>query len=150
MEAKIISKPAFTVVGLMYRGKNEAGEIPQLWGKLMPRVGEIKHINERHEAYGVADNFDPGSGEFSYLAGYEVSKVEDLPEGLVSWDIPEGRYAVFTCTLPTLMETIHVIHHTWLPESGHKRGDGPEFEFYDKDFNHEDENSPMYYYVPIE
>jgi AraC family transcriptional regulator len=150
MEPKFVNKPAFTVVGMMYRGKNEVGEIPQLWGKLMPRAGEITHINERYEAYGVADNFDQESGEFSYLAGYAVSKVEELPEGMVSWDVPEGRYAVFTCTLPTLMETIHTIYRTWLPESEYKRSDAPEFEFYSKDFDGDDDNSPMYYYVPIE
>ena len=46
MEPKIITKPAFTMVGLPYFGKNENQEIHQLWGQFnrrMEQLGSIKN-----------------------------------------------------------------------------------------------------------
>lgn len=149
MEAKIATRPAFTVVGMLYHGKNEKNEIPQMWREFVPRESEIKHKVNPHVAYGVIGNFDESSGEFDYVAGFEVDSLADIPEGMVSWEVPEQTYAVFTCTLPTLMEAFQHAYKTWLPQSGYKRADGPEFELYDENFNPGDENSEMYIYIPI-
>lgn len=147
MEPEIKSKPAFTVVGMKYRGKNKNKEIPQLWFKLGPRMNEIKH--RIGPAYGVMDNYNEESGEFDYVAGIEVDSAADIPEGMVSIDVPEQTYAVFTSTLPTLVETFQHAYKTWLPQSGYKRVDGPEFELYDETFNPADETSVMYIYIPV-
>jgi AraC family transcriptional regulator len=149
MEPKIVTKPAFTVVGMKYRGKNEKSEIPQLWEQFGPRICEIKHLADPHVAYGVMHNYDEESGEFDYVAGFEVSSVAEVPEGMVSWEVPEQTYAVFTCTLPTLMETFERAYKTWLPHSGYQRADSPEFELYDENFDSQDENSEMAIYIPI-
>lgn len=147
MEPEIKSKPAFTAVGMKYRGKNENNEVPQLWGEFGPRMNEIKHIVG--PAYGVMDNYDEKSGEFDYVAGFEVDSTADIPAGMVSVDVPEQTYAVFTCTLPTLLEAFKYAYKTWLPQSGYNRADGPEFELYDENFNPEDETSKMYIYIPV-
>ena len=68
---------------------------------------------------------------------------------MVCWEIPESKYAVFTCTLPTIGKAFDYAYKTWLPQSGYERTCGSEFEFYDKDYNPEDENSEMYIYIPI-
>jgi AraC family transcriptional regulator len=149
MDPKIVSRPAFTVVGLKYRGKNENKEIPQLWDQLMPRAGEIAGRVNPQVAYGVEGNFDMNSGEFDYLAGFEVSDENAAPAGMSVWRVPEQTYAVFACTLPTLMETMGHIYQTWLPQSGYQHGGGPEFEFYDEHFDPHDDRSTMYLYVPI-
>jgi AraC family transcriptional regulator len=150
MEPKIVKRAAFTVVGMKYHGKNENNEIPQMWGQFGPRVPEIKHIVDPHVAYGVCDNFDESSSEFDYIAGFEVGSTAEIPEGMVSWDIPEGKYAVFTCTLPTLGETYQYAYYTWLPQSGYQRAAGPEFELYDESFDPKDPSSKMDVYVPIQ
>ncbi|MBU7036422.1 MAG: AraC family transcriptional regulator [Theionarchaea archaeon] len=147
MEPEIKSKPAFTVVGIKCRGKNENNEIPQLWFKLGPRMNEIKH--RVGPAYGVMDNYDEGSGTFDYIAGIEVDSSADIPEGMVSIDVPEQTYAVFTTTLPTLVETYQRVCKTWLPQSDYKRVHGPEFELYDATFNPADETSELYVYIPV-
>jgi len=149
MEPKMISRPAFTVVGMKYRGKNEHGEIPKLWGEFMPREGGIKQKVNPHICYGVMGNYDEGSGEFDYVAGFEVESAADVPEGMVRWNMPEQSYAVFTCTLPTIREAFEHIYHTWLPESGYQRADGPEFELYDERFDPQDPSSEMYVYIPV-
>jgi AraC family transcriptional regulator len=149
MEPKIVSRPAFTVIGMKYRGKNENKEIPQMWDRFIPRTGEIKHKVNPHVAYGVMGNYDESSGEFDYVAGFEVESSADIPEGMVSWQVPAQTYAVFTCTLPTLIEAFQRVYQTWLPQSGYRRADGPEFELYDEKFNPEDGRLEMYIYIPV-
>ena len=148
MEPKIVSKPAFTVVGLKYRGKNENGEIPQMWGTFSPRMVEILHKANPDVCYGVCGHME-ASGEFDYVAGFEVSSAAQVPDGMVSWALPASKYAVFTCTLPTIGQAFEYIHKTWLPQSGYEAASSPEFELYDDSFNPQDDNSELYIYIPI-
>ena len=148
-EPKITSKPAFTVIGMKYRGKNEHEEIPQLWGRFMEREGEIEDKQNPQVCYGVEDNFDETSGEFDYVAAFEVSSDADVPEGMVKWDLPTQTYAVFTCTLPTIRETYQYAYKSWLPQSGYQGAEGPEFELYDQDFDPHVPSSKMYLFVPV-
>ena len=148
-EPKILTKPAFTVIGMKYRGKNEHEEIPQLWGKFMDRASEIVGKVDPQVCYGVEDNYDETSGEFDYVAALEVSSEADVPAGMVKWEVPDRTYAVFTCTLPTIREAYNSAYKSWLPESGYQRTPGPEFELYDQDFDPHVLSSPMYLYVPV-
>jgi predicted transcriptional regulator YdeE len=114
VEIKIVERAAFTVVGLHYRGKNENNEIPLMWQVSGPRIQEIKDIVDRTVAYGVSADMDQSTGEFTYIAGFEVSSAENAPKGMVAFEVPGGRYAVFTTTLPQLGETFHNAFETWL------------------------------------
>jgi AraC family transcriptional regulator len=148
MEPKIVTKPAFTVVGTLYHGKNQNNEIPQMWEEFLPRVKEIKHMVAPPLAYGVCGSLDD-DGEFDYVAGFEVDSVAGIPQGMVSWEVPEQSYAVFPCTLKTIHETYQYAFKSWLPESDYQAGDGPDFEFYDENFNPEEEDPELYIYVPV-
>ena len=147
MEPKIVTKPAFTVVGMLLRGKSYDPKIPQLWDAFVPRIGEIKHHSGWHESYGICRDLDPGHIE--YVAGIPVTSTADIPEGMVSCDVPEQTYAVFPCTLKTIHEAYEYAFETWLPGSGYQRGDGPDFEHYDESFNPEVEGSHFHIYIPI-
>ena len=146
MEPEIVSKPAFTVVGLAYFGKNENNEIPQMWREYMPRVGEIK--GELGFAYGVCGDVEE-DGRFRYIAGHEVENVGAVPAGMERWDVPEQTYAVFPCTLTTIHETYEYICKTWMPQSDYERGDGPDFEYYGEEFDLAAGKEDMYIYVPV-
>ena len=150
MEPKIVSRPAFTVVGMKYRGKNENNEIAQMWQAFGPRMGEVQHKVAPQIAYGVCSTFDEQSGEFDYVAGFEVDSTAGILEGMVSWEVPEGKYAVFTCTLTTIGEAYKYAFETWLPQSGHQRADRPDFELYDEEFDPSVPDSEMFVYIPIE
>ena len=149
MGIKIVERGAFTVVGLKYRGKNENNEIPQLWRVLGLRTGEIENLADNTAAYGISANMDKESSEFDYIAGFEVSSTEGLPEGMVAFEVPGGRYAVFTTTLPKIGETFHNAYDTWLPQAGHRLTSGPEFELYDDQFDPQDPDSEFDLYIPI-
>lgn len=148
MGPKILTRSAFTVVGLKYRGKNQKNEIPQLWEKFMPRAAEIKN-RANPFGYGVMDNYDEKSGEFDYLAGVEVQDASHVPEGMESWQVPEQTYAVFPCNLKNIKEAFRQIHHEWLPQSGYQRVDGPDFEFYDENFKPDQGKLDLFIYVPV-
>ena len=149
MEPKIISRSAFRVVGMKYRGKNENQEILQLWREYGARWKEIKNIVNPEVAYGVMLNYDEATGEFDYIATMEVHQISEIPEGMVSIEIPEQTYAVFPCTLATLREAYDAAIKEWLPNSKYKHSGGPEFELYDEHFVPQDVHSKFYYYMPI-
>jgi AraC family transcriptional regulator len=149
MDMKLEKKPAFTVVGMKYRGKNAHDEIPALWGQFMPRVPEIKDVANRQFCYGAEDNCDEVGGEFSYMACVEVSQTESIPEGMETWQIPANTYAVFPCTLPTIRDTFANMP-TELVGAGLEQLPDPLFELYDETFDPQDPNSPMYIYVPVQ
>ena len=151
MEPKIVTLPAFKVIGMRYFGKNENQEISDLWGKANQRMGEIRHVASQN-AYGVCIMLpDAPTGEFEYIAGLEVSQVEDVPDGMVVREVPASQYAVFTHlgSLEELSATYEYIYRSWIPQSGYQLTGGPDFEMYNEDFKDFAPDSKFYIYVPI-
>jgi predicted transcriptional regulator YdeE/DNA-binding transcriptional MerR regulator/effector-binding domain-containing protein len=148
MHPKIETKPAFSVVGLVYHGKNEHREIPALWDQLNPRWGELLALGDMRGCYGVCDAAMDETG-FDYMAGLDLGPLAQAPEGMAIWQVPEATYAVFTCTLPTIGATHDYIHNTWLPNSGYRRAPTPDLELYPETFEPGDPESEMYIYIPI-
>jgi AraC family transcriptional regulator len=144
MEAQMIQKPAFTVVGLRISTKPKSPEIPKLWDAFVPRMGELQNISEPYTSYGVMTNVGDG---LAYMAGNPVSEMTELPEGMSRWDIIETMYAVFESTIPTLPETFDYIFGTWLPTSGYQQGSGPLLERYGETFS--PENPVVHVYIPV-
>ena len=115
--------------------------------RLIPRFGEIQYRVTPQRAYGVLDNYDQATGEYDYLAGLEVDRVDRLPEGMTRWDVPAQTYAAFGTTLADLHATLDAIYGQWLPSAAYVRTDGPEFEFYDEQF---DQTGRMAVYIPVQ
>jgi AraC family transcriptional regulator len=149
MESEIITRNTLLVVGMKYHGRNEPNQIPGLWDVFMPRAYEVQAKVNEHVAYGVMGNYDQASGEFDYVAGFEVNDADHIPEGMVTWEIPAQTYAVFPTTMPTLTETYDQLYESWLPQSGYKHAGGPEFEYYGETFDPSDPTSEMQIYIPI-
>jgi len=149
MEPKIVTKPAFTIVGVKYRGKNENYEIKQMWNDFGPRMGEILHVVNRDVCYGVCANMDEQTEEFDYVAGYQVESTANMPEGMISFEVPEATYAAFPTTLPDIGQAFEYAFHTWLPQSGYQPAGGPELEVYGEEFDPRDPASLFDILIPI-
>jgi AraC family transcriptional regulator len=149
MEPRIVELAGFTVVGLRYHGKNENNEIPQMWAAFHPRIGEIKNMVTDRTAYGISASMDPATGEFDYIAGFEVSRADDVPSGMVHFEVPGGRHAVFTTTLPRIGETFRHAYETWMPAAGYRPTGGPEFELYREGFDSADASAEFELYIPV-
>jgi predicted transcriptional regulator YdeE/DNA-binding transcriptional MerR regulator len=154
MEPKIVTKPAFKAAGLSYVGKNQNGEIGQMWGRFIPRINEPKRINPLL-SYGLCsmDIKDAGEGEFEYVAAVEVPDDKDIPDGMVYREVPERKYAVFTHhgKLETLGETYQYIYNTGLAQAGLQiHPDQFDMEVYAEDFAPDSDNSKLYIYVAVQ
>jgi len=148
-EPELTAREAFTVAGLKYRGANEKGEISELWSAFGKRSERFASIAASGDAYGVSFNFDDETNAFDYVAGVEVRPDAEIPEDMHTVDVPEQTYAIFTCTLDELGETIDGIYQEWLPESQYARVASPEFEHYDPEFDASDANSTLELYLPV-
>ena len=146
MQPKIVEKPGFTVVGMVYEGKNEKNEIAGLWGRFNPRIAEYQNFIDG--AFGVCEPAKE-DGSFRYMAGMSVSKPDDAPSDMEIWEVPSHLYAVFPCTLQTIGETYKYAFETWLPGSGYRYTASPDFEYYDEHFDPNVDGSILYIYVPV-
>lgn len=142
-EPKMMDKDEFHVVGLSgdFTAENTS-EIPKLWERFIPRLGEIQ--NKKEFCFGLCECGEEEGKNFTYTAGFEVSSLDNVPEGMVGKTIPQNHYGVFTHKGPIskIGQTFDSIYHKWLPNSPFKRGTGPDFEFYGEKFNGQNPEAP--------
>ena len=148
---KIVQRSAFRVAGLRYAGKNEHGEIPAMWDNdFLPRLDELASLRVGSDAYGITrvlPNVLPEQG-FEYLAAVEVKSFENLPQGMVGWEIPALTYAVLPAhDVPDIGPTSHYFYGQWLPQSKeYKTGEGLMLELYPETFG---QDLILYLYFPV-
>ncbi|MFT4118928.1 GyrI-like domain-containing protein [Bradyrhizobium sp.] len=145
---------AFLVAGLGERISCENGAIiPGLWHRFHQEVAGIPARagqGKNQVAYGVCCNGDD-AGNFDYIAGVEVADFSDLPNGFSRIRIPEQRYAVFTHAdhVASIRRTVNTIWNHWLPASGLKAADAPNFERYDEKFDPMTGNGGFEIWIPV-
>jgi AraC family transcriptional regulator len=153
MKPTIIEKNKCYVVGLVCKGKNENDEVSKLWNEFNSRYSEIEDkvlpcSSFGYESYG--EDFHT-TGDFTYMAGVEVTSVDNIPEGMDYVEIPANKYAVFA--IPAIIETlpnaICSIYSKWIPECGLKVNGCYDFEYYDETFKANDATSNIYFCVPV-
>jgi len=141
---------AFLVAGVGERFNHENGAgIPGLWQRFQQSVDEIPGRVGK-VAYGVCCNGDD-AGNFDYIAGVEVSDFSDLPREFSRVRIPEQKYAIFTHRehISTIRRSVNTIWNHWLPASGFKVADAPNFERYDEKFDPLTGNGGLEIWVPV-
>ena len=135
-------------VGERYTCETSAA-IPGQWQRFHQSVenipGRIGQV-----AYGVCCNSDD-AGNFDYIAGVEVADFSDLPREFSRVRIPEAKYAVFTHSdhISTIRRTVNTIWNHWLPASGLKAADAPNFERYDENFDPLTGNGGLEIWIPV-
>jgi AraC family transcriptional regulator len=147
---RFVTSTPLLVAGLGERYTWESGAaIPGQWQRFHQCVqnipGRIGLV-----AYGVCCNGDD-AGNFDYIAGVEVSDFSDLPRAFSRVRIPEQKYAVFAHSdhISTIRRTINTIWNQWLPASGLKAADAPNFERYDENFDPLTGNGGFEIWVPV-
>ncbi|MCK1277133.1 AraC family transcriptional regulator [Bradyrhizobium sp. 61] len=145
---------AFLVAGPAERISCDNGAvIPGLWHRFHQEVADIPARigqGKSQVAYGVCCNGDD-SGNFDYIAGVEVADFSDLPRRFGRIRIPEQRYAVFAHTehVASIRRTVNTIWNQWLPASGLKAADAPNFERYDEKFDPATGNGGFEIWIPV-
>ncbi len=135
-------------IGERYTCESSAA-IPGQWQRFHQSVDSIPgRIGQ--VAYGVCCNGDD-AGNFDYIAGVEVSDFSDLPREFSRVRIPEAKYAVFSHRehISTIRRTVNTIWNHWLPASGLKAADAPNFERYDENFDSLTGNGGLEIWIPV-
>ena len=155
MIPKIVKKEKFHVVGLKYYGDAIPENAPGLWEELMKRRDEISNIFVPEEWIGLMCT---GEEEFidekaDYIAGVRVTNLEEIPEGMNGYEVPEREYVVFTHkgTLDKLGETYNYIYSQYFRTSKEFVPIGiMEFELYDERYVGDKPESEFDIYFPVE
>lgn len=150
MDHRIVSLPAFTVVGLEYISRSPNG-IGALWDRFLPREQEAGPSVEPGIAYGVCEAMPDGM--LRYVAGIPVPDDAVVPAGMVKVTVPAQKYGVFTHrgVVSGIGEAFQAIHTRLLPKLGLRSRAGMEFERYDERFTGPDDPaSETDIYIPVE
>jgi len=142
---------ALLIAGLRVRYGNETtAGIPMQWQRFGPFIDAIpSRIGGM--AYGVCCDFDE-TGQFDYVAGVAVPSLTGLPPELSSVRILPQRYLVFSHRghVSGIHATWQAIMNRWLPESGLRMANGPNFERYSEDFDANTGLGDVEIWVPVE
>ena len=152
MEPEIVTRPQVKIVGIVSRYTEEDLDIETLWSAFRPSVNQIKN-RVGNDAFGIYEEYreNEDSVGFSYICSVEVSDFDDVPEGMISREIPEQLYAVFQHknALTQLHETLKYIWGSWLPKSKYNYIEKPDFELYAPSKKPGDQNKILFLYIPI-
>ncbi len=153
MRPTIITKPAFQIIGLQYRGGHEKENCHNLWDSFCKRFDEVIHLAKKPiTAFGIHTNFDEDLNIWDHTAGLEAKDLDSVPENLIFLKIQEQEYAVFECTFSSIMETVETYKNWWF-QSDFERSGGPELlqfnQPFDKDFDPQKPEALIYFHIPI-
>ncbi|MGV6831399.1 MAG: GyrI-like domain-containing protein [bacterium] len=155
MNPRIEQLPQKTLVGLQMTMSLVQNKTGQLWGQFGPRIKEIPHrVSEDKISLQVYpsyyyQNFNP-TNEFDKWAAVEVNTITELPEGLDTFILEEGLYAVFNYKGSSADTSIYqYIFNQWIPNSKYVVDDRPHFEVLGEKYRNNDPNSEEEIWIPI-
>lgn len=128
----------------------------ELWRSFMPGRNEIKNrVNQDLISMQVYDdafsfsNFD-ANASFEKWAVAEVSEFDAIPDGMESYTLSAGLYAVFEYKgLNTDTAIFQYIFGTWLPLSEYALDNRPHFEVLGPKYKNNDPESEEEIWIPI-
>ena len=155
MEPKIETLQPKKLVGLSVNMSMANNLTGQLWGQFGPKIKTIKNrVSEDKISMQVYPpnyyaRFSPTT-EFTKWAMVEVSSYDDIPEGLQTFALAGGLYAVFDYRGSSADTRIfQYIFSEWLPRSGYVVGDRPHFEVLGPKYKNNDPDSEEEIWIPI-
>jgi predicted transcriptional regulator YdeE len=143
MNPRAVQQDGFTVVGIAVRTSNAEQMTPERpigkqWERFF-KEGVLAAIPNKADGNIVAVYSDYASdkdGEYNYLLGARVTKVENLPTGMIAKNVPAGRYAVFTSEKGLVQKVVvEMWQRVWATPKNALGGDRTykaDFEVYDQ------------------
>jgi predicted transcriptional regulator YdeE len=146
MDAQIIEREAFNVVGVRAHGLPKELNFTAIWNQYMAFDEQLKPLSTDGGYYGLWCG-TPDDPVPDYIAGMAVREGVAPPAGLVLHRQPATRYAVFECTMNTIGQTYSYIYDQWLAASPYEFNPGcGDFEYYPPNTTND---SPCYIYLPV-
>lgn len=128
-----------------------------LWQRFMPRQKEIRNNISTElismQVYDQAFDYETFTPEvlFEKWATMEVTDFDNVPEGMETFILPAGAYAVFHYkgAPGAFAPTFHYIFGTWLPASGYVIDKRPHFEVLGEKYRNDSPDSEEEIWIPV-
>ena len=128
----------------------------QLWRSFMPRRHEVKNRGTNEyismQVYSATGGqlFSPTT-VFEKWAAVEVLNHDSVPDGMESYSLRGGQYAVFVHNGPASAapKTMQHIFGTWLPDSAYELDDREHFEILPEGYDPLDPHAREEVWIPI-
>jgi AraC family transcriptional regulator len=129
----------------------------ELWKGFMPRRREIRNNLSAElismQVYNQSYDFKKNDfyAEFEKWAAIEVTDFEVVPEGMETFLLEGGLYAVFIHkgAASTGPKTFQYIFGIWLPQSDYELDDRPHYEILGEKYKNDDPDSEEEILIPI-
>ncbi|MCG7382403.1 GyrI-like domain-containing protein [Paenibacillus sp. ACRRY] len=157
MEARVISLPAFQVVGYQIEATVEtfeSGHGKRVYQELVGRKDEI-HNRKNHnvilmQIYPLHCEFNPKVDDFVHLLCYEVHSADDIPVGMMSHAVSANPYVTYTHKGPEseLSLAYDYLYGQWMSESGNEPKDY-DFEIWDERYQPDSPDNEITLFVAL-
>ncbi|RLA24931.1 MAG: GyrI-like domain-containing protein [Gammaproteobacteria bacterium] len=156
MQPRIEAMQARKLVGIRREMSLADNRTAQLWRSFMPRRNEVKNrITNEYISMQVYSEtggqlFSPTT-VFEKWAVVEVLSHDAVPDGMESYSLPGGQYAVFIHNGPASAapKTMQHIFGTWLPDSGYELDSREHFEILPDGYDPLDPQAQEEVWIPI-
>jgi predicted transcriptional regulator YdeE len=160
LDGKLIQAGGFDVIGITVRTTNKAemstdGKIPAKRGEFFNKgiLDKIPNKADNNITVLYYEYTNGKDGEYTYLIGAKVTSVKSVPEGMVSRNVPAGKYAVFTSERGPIAQVVQNIwKHIWEVPKDRPGGDRTfkvDYEIYEPVRAQDPQNSQTDVYVGI-
>ncbi len=130
-------------------------KVSELWRSFVPRLDEI--ANRTSDDMISMALYEPDhfakfhpANKFEKWAAVEVSGFEKVSDGMETFVLPAGLYAVFDYKGSNTDNTIYqYIFGSWLPGSAYALDDRPHFEILGEKYKNNDPDSEEEIWVPV-
>jgi AraC family transcriptional regulator len=130
-------------------------EVGPLWKVFSPRRKEIENtVSNDLISMSIYNaeyflKFDPTTF-FEKWATAEVTNFDKVPNGMETFILPSGLYAIFSYKgSSTDLRIFDYIFKTWLPQSEYQLDDRPHFEILGAKYRNNDPNSEEEIFIPV-
>lgn len=155
MTPRIETLPARKLIGIRATMSLVNNSTGKLWAGFMPRRKEITNrlqedlISLQVYPLNYFKPFNPAT-IFEKWAATEVADFEAVPDGLETFTLSGGLYAVFNYKGPAGDPAIfQYLFGTWLPSSSYELDDRPHFEVLGPKYSNTDPSSEEEIWIPV-
>ena len=154
MYPKIQLLPSKTLLGKRLKMSFSNDRTGELWRSFMPYRKDILHkIGIDLYSMQIFDAMPDFKSDatFEKWAAVEVSAIETVPEGMETYTLQGGLYAVFLHQGPAsaFQKTFGFIFEEWLPNSEYELDDREHFELLGEKYKNNDPDSEEEVWIPI-
>ncbi|MCB9235556.1 MAG: AraC family transcriptional regulator [Bacteroidia bacterium] len=157
LQPRLVTLEEKKLIGLSRRMSFQDNQTGALWRSFMPRRQEIVHrastdliSMQIYDQMPDFNRFDPAR-TFTKWAAAEVTDFEIVPEGMETFILPGGLYAVFPYQGPASggPQIFGYIYGSWMPASGYVSDHRPQFEVLGAGYKGEAPDSEEEIWIPV-